>query len=69
MKKYVSAGQAAKLLSVKVYRLSYAHSIGVKEPERFCGKRAYSYQDLVILAEHFGVELKTKATDWPKEDQ
>jgi DNA-binding transcriptional MerR regulator len=69
MKKYVSAGEAAKLLNVKVYRLSYAHSIGVQEPERFCGKRAYSAADIRILAEHFGLELSTTALNGLEEEK
>jgi len=66
MKKYFSTSQAAKLLGVKPYRLTYAHSIGVKEPERVFNKRAYSAQDICELANHFGVKIKSEALTGPE---
>ena len=33
MKRYLLTSQAAKILGVKIYQLTYAHSIGVREPE------------------------------------
>ncbi len=68
MNKYLSTGQAARLLGVKPYRLSYAHSIGVREPERWCGRRMYSAADIRILAQHFGIALSTAALNGLEED-
>jgi DNA-binding transcriptional MerR regulator len=69
MKRYFSTSQAAKLLGVKIYQLTYAHSIGVKEPERVFGKRAYSAQDIYELANHFGVTINNEALTGPETEE
>ena len=58
MTRFLSLGEAARLLGVPPHRITYAHSVGsVAEPERVMGKRAYCQGDLARLAKHFGVRL------------
>jgi hypothetical protein len=67
MKTIFSTGEAARLLGVQPYRIEYALATGrIKEPNRVFGKRAYRWPELVALAEHFGVELSSKAPDGPE---
>lgn len=69
MYKYYSSGEAARLLGVQGYRISYALTTGqVTEPIRLFGKRAYRWPDLVALAEHFHVELNRTPTE-PRKDE
>jgi hypothetical protein len=59
MKTYYSLGEVSRLLGVKPHRIVYLHTVAkVAEPERVFGNRAYRWADLVVLAEHFGVDLK-----------
>ena len=59
MTAYYSMGEAARLLDVQRYRISYAHSTGrIPEPPRLFGRRAYRWPDLQSLADHFGVSLR-----------
>ena len=68
MTKFYSTGEAARLLGVKPYRLEYALATGqVPEPERVFNKRAW--RDLSTLAEHFGVELSSRAPNGPETEK
>jgi DNA-binding transcriptional MerR regulator len=59
MSDYFSTGEAARLLGVQPYRISYAHATGqVAEPIRVMGKRAYRWHDLISLGKHFNIELE-----------
>ena len=60
MKQHFLLGEAAKILGLKAYQLSYAISIGlIAEPELWIGgKRIFQRSDLQRLAKHFGVECK-----------
>ena len=59
MQHIYSIGEVARLLGLKQYQISYAHSTGqVEEPGlRVCGKRAYTDFDIQRIAEHFGIDL------------
>jgi len=59
MQEILSAGQVAKLLKIKPHQLDYAHvSQSLQEPEtRFAGKRVYTHNDLLRVADHFGQKL------------
>ena len=61
-KEQLLLGDVAQLLGVKRYRISYALVNGlVPEPTtRISNKRIFEQKDIERLAEHFGVELKTK---------
>lgn len=51
-----STTEAAYFLGIKFYRILYAHKAGhVEEPERLGGNRAYTQQEVLKLAEHFGI--------------
>jgi hypothetical protein len=68
MNDYFSTGEAARLLGVQSYRISYAHATGqVAEPIRVMGKRAYRWPDLIALSKHFNIELKPAPTGSGKE--
>lgn len=57
---HYSTGEVARLLGVAQHRIAYAHVTGrCPEPPRFCGKRAYSPEDVARLAEHFGISPET----------
>lgn len=57
---HYSTGEVARLLGVAQHKIAYAHVRGkCPEPSRFCGKRAYSLEDVQRLAEHFGIPLET----------
>ena len=64
-----SISEAARLLDVQPYRITYAHSTKkVPEPNRVFGKRAYRWSDLITLARHFNVELTDPAFGPGKEE-
>lgn len=57
---HYSTGEVARLLGVAQHRIAYAHVTGkCPEPSRFCGKRAYSSEDVARLASHFGIPPHT----------
>jgi hypothetical protein len=68
MTKVYSTGDVVRLLGVKPYRIEYALATGqVPEPKnRVFGKRAFQWQEVQALAEHFGVELKDEAPTGPE---
>ncbi len=67
MKTIFSTGEAARLLGVKPYRIEYALATGqIPEPNRVFGKRAYQWSELLALAEHFEVKIKTLAPTGPE---
>lgn len=64
-----STTEAARLLDVQPYRITYAHSTKkVPEPHRVFGKRAYRWSDLIALARHFNVDLTDPASEPGKEE-
>lgn len=57
---YFSTGEVARLLGIAQHKITYAHVTGkCPEPNRFCGKRAYTSADLLRLAEHFAISVNT----------
>lgn len=69
MNEYFSLGEAARLLGVAHYRITYGHTTGrFPEPARVLGKRAYRWKDLTLLAKHFGVRLLEPASVPEKEE-
>lgn len=68
-KEIFSTGEAARILGIQAYRVTYAHAVGaVKEPERVFGRRAYRWADLCALAKYFGVQLLNPALTGPGEE-
>jgi hypothetical protein len=61
-KKHYLLREVARLLKVKPYQVSYAINVGlVPEPAlRISNKRIFQEDDIQRLANHFGVELKSK---------
>lgn len=55
-----SLSEVARLLGLQGYRIAYAHTTGaVPEPPKFCGKRAYTLDDVRRVAAHFGIPFET----------
>ena len=68
MATYYSLGEAARMLGVPAYKITYSHAVGkLPEPARLLGKRAYRENDLTRLAQHFGVQLSQPASKRPEE--
>lgn len=66
MDKFYSLGQAARLLNVAPYKITYGHATGrLREPVRLLGKRAYRQSDLKALADYFNVDLLEPARKGP----
>lgn len=64
-----STTEAARLLDVQPYQITYVHTTRkVPEPRRVCSRRAYSKTDLIALARHFNVELNISASEPGKEE-
>jgi len=58
MNQLFSTGDVAKLTGIQPYRISYAHITGqLPEPDRVFGKRAYRWDQIRTLANHFGVTV------------
>tara|TARA_Y100000034_G_scaffold136330_1_gene212236 strand:+ start:9599 stop:9808 length:210 start_codon:yes stop_codon:yes gene_type:complete len=54
---YYSLGDVSRLLDVKFYRITYAHTAGkVPEPERIANKRVYQSDDVLALARYFELD-------------
>ena len=52
--------QAAEFLDVKFYQILYAHKAKhIQEPRRVAGARSYTEQEVIKMAEHFGVAQET----------
>lgn len=70
MATYFSLGEAARMLGVPPYKITYGHAVGkLPEPARLLGKRAYRQNDLAALARYFGVHLIAPAPNGPEEAQ
>jgi len=65
--KLFSTREASQLLNVPYYRITYAETINkAKRPAMVFGRKAYRWQDLLELADYFGVELNTTAQNEPE---
>ena len=59
MKKFYALGDVARLLRVQGYQIAYAISTGAL-PEATCriaNKRCFTEDDVMKIAQHFGVEV------------
>lgn len=58
MERPMHLSEVARLCGVQPYRIVYAHATGaLPEPNRFCGRRAYSREDVEKVAVFFGIKL------------
>ena len=65
MLKYLSTGEVAATLGIKIHQIMYAHANGyLSEPDlRVAGKRVYGPEDIRRLAEYFNVTLPSENTE------
>ena len=56
MSDYYTLTEVAHQLGLKYYRIAYQHKVGkLAEPLKAGGRRAYGPDDVMRVAEHFGV--------------